>query len=319
MLNTNDALNAPCFLVGAERSGTTLLRLMLDSHPEIAFAAEMEFIVTDLPETGWPAMEEYRRRLRASRVFVDTGFSVDPTLSYCGLMNSFLDQKLRRSGPNIRVVGGTVHYHFDRLLRIWPKARFIHLVRDPRDVARSCVAMGWAGNAWAGVGQWIEAEDTWDAMKERLSPQRYVELSFEELIRNTEPSLARVCALLGVAYTPAMLDYADRSSYERPNPGLVEQWKRKMRMEDVQLVEARLGYRLEARGYAPSGNPRIRITTGMERRLRVQDRLGKVRFGIERYGLGNMAQSFVARRLRLKEWETRVRIQRHTIDRAYIK
>jgi hypothetical protein len=319
MIEAPNVLDCPVFLVGAERSGTTLLRLMLDSHPEVAFAAEMEFVVTHLPDSGWPDMEEYVRQLRASRVFVDSGFSVNGRRSYCELMNSFLLQKLRRGGPGKRVVGGTVHYCFDRLLRIWPEARFIHLVRDPRDVARSVVAMGWAGNAWAGAQQWIEAEQTWDEMKKTLPAQRYVELRFEDLVRNPEAALTRVCGLLEVPYSPRMMDYAENSSYERPNPGLVEQWKRKMPREDVRLVESRVGELLQARRYERSAYPGLVVTPDLERRLRRGDRLGKIRFGLRRYGVGNMAASFLSRRLRLKAVERAVRIRRHAIDRAYIK
>jgi hypothetical protein len=63
-----------------------------------------------------------------------------------------------------------VHRHYDRLLRLWPEARFIHLVRDPRDVASSCIGMGWAGNVWTGVTRWIEAERLWDEVRGDLAP-----------------------------------------------------------------------------------------------------------------------------------------------------
>ena len=65
-------------------------------------------------------------------------------------------------------VVGREYAMVDRLTRIWPDARFIHLVRDPRDVARSVIPMGWAGNTWVGVERWMEAERLWDRVRSSL-------------------------------------------------------------------------------------------------------------------------------------------------------
>src|SRR6185369_10561789 len=97
-----------------------------------------------------------------------TGFTVDRSLSYPQLIDSFLQQQRARS--NKPLVGATVHRHFDRLLRIWPVARFVHLVRDGRDVARSVIEMGWAGNLWTGCDRWIDAEQLWAKFSQMLPP-----------------------------------------------------------------------------------------------------------------------------------------------------
>ena len=65
-----DMLPSPFFLVGAERSGTTLTRLMFDSHPLIAFFFEFEYSVDMMPEAqGWPDLREYHEFLRPDRIF----------------------------------------------------------------------------------------------------------------------------------------------------------------------------------------------------------------------------------------------------------
>jgi hypothetical protein len=305
--------------VGSECSGTTMLRLMLDGHPEIACASEMEFAVSELPAEGWPPVESYVDWLQTSRIFLDTGFRADRRLPYPELMNSFLRQKLDWGGPGKHIVGGTLHRHFDRVLRLWPEARFIHLVRDPRDVAASCKEMGWAGNAWAGVEPWIATETLWEALRMGLPPQQYTELSFEDLCCDPVGALTGLCRFLGVRFHPAMLDYPKRTTYPFPEPDLAEEWKRGMAPEDVRLVEARAGALLEGRGYTASGLPRLTVTPSMERRLRRQDRWGRVRCGIRRYGLGNMVAGYVSRRLGLQGMQKRVRTWRHTIDQAHLK
>ena len=143
-------IGSPVFLVAAERSGTTMLRLMLSTIRRSPGAAT-GYAVNLMPESGgWPDLAAYREFLLTNRIFrLGHGFEIDPNLSYPELVNSFLEQLQRRTGKPI--VGALVHRHFDRLLRIWPDARFIHLIRDGRDVARSCIGMGWAGSVWTGT------------------------------------------------------------------------------------------------------------------------------------------------------------------------
>ena len=212
----------PFFLVGSERSGTTLLRLMLAHHRAIECAPEFEFLVEEVPDGGgWPELGSYYEWLATNRIFQPYGFAIDETLDYPGLMKSFLAQYGQRTGKPLQ--GATCHKHFDRLLRIWPCARFVHIVRDGRDVARSCMAMGWAGNVWAGAERWIAAEELWASLRARLAPQQAFELRYEDLIRSSERELARLCAFLGADYDPGMLDYSHNSTYERPDPNLIGQ------------------------------------------------------------------------------------------------
>ena len=199
-------LEGPVFLVGSERSGTTLLRLMFDHHPQVAFFFEFEYSVTRMPETsGWPDLEEYYDFLEQNRIFRAARLTIDKGLDYPHLIDNFLRQKQRRDGKP--VVGATVHYEFDRLLRIWPDARFIHLVRDGRDVARSVIAMGWAGNMYMAVEPWLRAETLWSSLSGRLPADRWMEIRFEKVVSEPETVLTRFCEFIGVPYDPMMLEY----------------------------------------------------------------------------------------------------------------
>jgi len=312
-------IERPVFLVGAERSGTTMLRLMLDHHPAIAFASESEYMVDWVTDDGcFPPIETYREHLAADRIFQAGHYHFDPNLNYPELVNSFLVQRRDRSGKPL--VGATVHRSFDRLLHIWPDARFLHIIRDPRDVARSVIGMGWAGNVWTGLAKWLEAEQCWNRLQARLLPDRLVELKFEDLLKNPPGELARCCALFGLEYDPRMLSYPERSTYEAPDPTLSYQWRRKLSEREVQLVEARVGSLLTDRGYEPSGLPPIEVTPGLQRRLRWQDRRYRVAFRMKRYGLKLYTEDFLARRLGGPDrWREDVRQRIHQVDRAYLK
>ncbi len=309
---------SPVFLVGSERSGTTLLRLMLDHHSEVAFQSEFEFSVELVSDSGvFPEIGTYRTWLSLDRVFIDSGFRIDPSLDFPELVDSFLVQKRDQSRkPN---VGATVHRHFDRLLDVWPDARFIHLLRDPRDVARSTIPMGFAGNLWAGAARWVEAETTWSVLREKLSEDRWIELHYEDLIREPEARLGELCLFLGVSYDPGMLEYSESSSYGPPDPSVAERWRGTLTERDLGLIEGRVGSLLEERGYQPSGAPAIEVTPGLVRKLQWEDRIGKLRFRIKRYGPALFLAELVARRAGIKPLHTFVMMRMHDITRQHLR
>lgn len=311
-------IRSPFFLVGAERSGTTLLRLMLDKHPELAWCSEFEYAVDMMTDSEkWPALEEYRPWLETNRVFQINDFEVDPSLGYPELVNSFLEQKRDRDGKQL--VGATVHRHFDRLLRIWPGAKFIHLIRDPRDVARSCIRMGWAGNVWTGIRLWIEAERLWESLKRGLAENDIFEIQYESLITDPQGTLEGLCRFLGIEYDPVMLTYHEDSPYPPPDPRQLQKWRKKMQKREVQLVEARAGQLIAAKGYDLSGYPEIEVTEAEQRRLRRNDRWVRARFRVRMYGWRLFLANFLARRLRLKQWQKNVRLKMNEVEDRLVK
>lgn len=311
-------IERPFFIVGSERSGTTLLRLMLDHHPRLACHFEFEHAVQRVGDDGsFPDLEEFIQWLPTARSFSTSGATIDPSLDYCSLIDDFLEQKRRRDGKEF--VGATVHKHFDRLLYIWPEARFLHLVRDPRDVAPSCVAMGWAGNVWGGMERWLDAERLWDAFVTRLPVAHYHELKYEDLIRDARMTLSRVCDFLGVAFDEAMFSYVETTTYDAPNPARVEPWRTRAAPRDIQLVEARSGPLLTRRGYSPSDLPRLDISARERAVLEVENRLRRRLFHIKRYGLLLYAAENVTRRLRMRSLHSLCSNRMDVIDEGFIK
>lgn len=277
-------ISQPVFLIGAERSGTTLLRLMLKSHSHLSWCYEFEYSVDLIShEGGWPALEDYYEWLSTHRVFQATNFQIDRQLNYPQLVNSFLIQQKNREGKPL--IGATVHRHFDRLLKIWPDAKFIHIVRDGRDVARSCIGMGWVGNVWTGVERWIEAENLWADLKQSLSEEQQIEITYEALITQTEVTLTKLCDFMGIAFEPEMLDYYKTSSYDLPSPKLVYQWKQKLSDREIQLVESRISQMLVERNYQLSGLSALKVDGFLEKKLRLQCRSKRVGFRIKQLGL----------------------------------
>jgi hypothetical protein len=166
----------------------------------------------------------------------------------------------------------------------------VHLVRDPRDVARSVLQRGWAGNIYQASGFWIQAEDCWDSLASRVSTDQVIELHYEDLVTETEAELSRICTFLGVEFAPAMLDYqVDAQQYPPPDRSLASQWKTKLSPRDVALVERRTSNRLERRGYARSDYPPTTVGPLKHQLLLSAGRVRQLRTKVNRYGLGLVA------------------------------
>ncbi|MCE9659303.1 MAG: sulfotransferase [Burkholderiales bacterium] len=287
---------APFFLVGAPRSGTTVLRLLLGHHPRICRCDEIEYVASAIAgRTDWPEVASYVRDLPQHIDFRSSGFVPDASLSFPELVNDFFVQL--RAADGCELAGATVHNHFDELLRIWPDARFIHLDRDPRDVARSCVAMGWAGNAWAGAEFWMRADAAWSRLCAVLPEDRRLEVKFDGLASDAEAELSRITAFLGVDFDPEMLEIERDTTYRRPHPRGACSWRDDASEDEVRQVEARLGPRLLAAGHAPSGLPPLRLSPLGRVALQLGHRIGRMRSSQKRYGLLLWAAASLARRL----------------------
>jgi hypothetical protein len=271
---------------------------MLDHHPRIAFNGESEYIVAQISDQGaFPETARYRQWLERDRIFQGSRFSVDARLDFVALVNDFLSQKRLRDGKEI--VGATVHWHFRRLHSVWPRAKYIYLYRDGRDVAHSVMRMGWAGNVYVAADRWLAAETEWDALRTALHPDRWIELRYENLVADARAELQRVCAFLGVEYSDKMFDYVNTSTYAAPDSRLNHQWKTGMRIADVQRLEAKLGGRLLSRGYELSGHPQIPVAALARRYLYLHSRTRAFLFRLRRYGVALTFQEMLARRFGL--------------------
>lgn len=318
-MNYNSSMiSKPTFLVGAERSGTTLLRLMLSHHPHLAWSSEFEYVVDKITDNGdFPDLHQYYQWLETHRIFQARNFKIDETLDYAQLVNSFLWQW--KNHHDKELIGATVHRHFDRLLKIWPDARFIHLIRDGRDVARSCIGMGWAGNVWTGVERWLEAESLWNQLKSEISEDRYLEIIYEKLITDPVSTLTKICDFLGLEYDQQMLDYDQKTTYDQPDPKLIQQWRKKLSDYEIRLVESRASALLQDRGYKLSGLPPLEVTPLTKRKLRSQDWWFKVKFRIERFGLSLFLADYLSRKLNIKPLNKKVTLKMNEISTRYLK
>lgn len=309
----------PVFIVASERSGTTLLRLMLDGHPDLTWCHEFSYVVDQLGQNGaLPDLESYYSHLELDRVFQSAGFDIDKRLDYEELVNSFLLQRLDTHGG--RIVGANVHRGIARLPQIWPNARYIHLVRDPRDVAASIIEQGWYGCYWHAADHWARAEDEWEQLRETLDDHQYIEVTFESLIANPESTLAQACDFIGVTYTDDVLEnYVAGTDYEPVDPTRIQPWRHQVSVEDLGLVEARSADLLQRRGYELSGEEIPSLGAADLKRLDRLDRRKRIRARIEIYGLRLTLAEMTTRLFGLRRSWRRQRQRMNDVERRRLK
>lgn len=303
------------FLVASVRSGSTLLRLMLDAHPEISNPGECDFLFDQVDDDGrLPDPAEYAKWLAANRIFLAKKLQVSPG-PYRELMDSF--QQQLAAGAGVLVMN--VHRHFERIPFVFPGARYIHLVRDPRDVARSCIALGWAGNVYHGADIWQQAELSWRRLRARLRSDQFIEVKYEDLINDVNGGLRAICRFLGVEYSEQMMSYATNSTYSLPDKALLGQWKKRYTPRELQLVEGKIGALLAEHGYEAGGHGAIRPGRWQSLQLSMQNRLSRARFQIRRYGWRLYLEDHLASRIGPARWQHSCQLRRGQIDALHLK
>ncbi|WP_447746486.1 sulfotransferase family protein [Pseudomonas nicosulfuronedens] len=212
-------------IVGVPRSGTTLLRFMLDAHSQLAIPPETGFLqseallrstvpprqlarqLTRLPESA-PAWSDFA--LDADH-FVEAAACLPQSAGLPQVLRLFYRLYAARLGKP-RVGDKTPSYlqHIRAIAEQLPEARFIHILRDGRDVALS-----W-GKTWFAperepellVGRW--AQSIREA-REQARDLPYLELRYDQLLNDPQMQIRRIGEFIELDYHPAMLDYHRRT------------------------------------------------------------------------------------------------------------
>jgi hypothetical protein len=218
-----DRRPATPWVVGVGRSGTTLLRMMLDAHPDLAIPAETHFVpaVIEAAKRG-AGPDQLAALITDARTWDDFGLDAAllgrriaalGTADAAAVLRCFYELYAERQQKTRWGDKTPIYVKEMRTIgAVLGEARFIHLIRDGRDVALSRRRRG------MGAGKPIaDTAQRWRGRIERARSQakrlrgRYVELRFEDLVADPEPALRRICELIELEYDPAMLGYHRRA------------------------------------------------------------------------------------------------------------
>lgn len=319
----DSALEAPVFILGATRSGTTVLGLMLGHHPDIAHASELEWVWDGMQDGKEPNLAEYHEWLTTNRSFMFHKLRIDPALGFRALTRDLLRQ-VRDSHAGVsarekRELVCQVHRHYEQALITFPRARFIHIVRDGRDVCASWIKFGWLGNGYEGGQRWKQSVEEWDAVKALIPPSQRIELRFEELIAKPEAELQRLCDFLKLAYDPSTLRYHEHSTYQPVDPGQAGKWRTQLSASDLRMFESLAASELTKNGYALSGQP-LHALRGLGRlKASVDDKVKHHRARMQKFGVMLWSKDIATRVLGLDEAHKRAQLEMDAVEDRLVR
>jgi hypothetical protein len=295
--------NPYLFIVGCPRSGTTLLQRIMDSHSQIAITPETHWIPSYLRKftrrspDGAVTARFVSRLLRYHR-FSDMGLGRDgleripyrrERFGYSRFVSAIFD--CYGQAHDKPLVGDKTPGYarsIPLLHALWPAAKFVHLLRDGRDVCLSAIDWKKPGKLLARSPTWKADPATtaalwwdWHVRLGRqegmpLGPESYLEVRYEALVAHPADEISRLCAFLGIAFEEAMLRFHEGRTKTDPEldskdawlpitPGLRD-WRSQMAAEAVERFEAAAGDLLGELGYSRSfPNPSADAVEHVER------------------------------------------------------
>ncbi len=275
--DADGAGRGPIFIGGLDRSGTSLIYALLASHPRIAMTRRTNWWSYFYGQYGDLAsdanldrllgvMARYRRhrKLQTDLAALREDFRAGPP-EYGRLFGLMQDQHAARLGkPRWGDKSLHTERYADRVFGDFPEARIIHMLRDPRDRYAS-VLKRWKrlrGGVGAATAAWLASVRLGERNAE-AHPGRYLILRYEDLARDPETTLRRVCDFIGERFEPAMLgmEGADdfrssggNSSYGGFDVGVIStrsigRYRESISASEVAFIERRAGSDMATHGY----------------------------------------------------------------------
>ena len=262
---------APIFIGGAGRSGTTLLRVILDSHPNICCGPELK-VTPHLAKT-WEVFQKCNLALEPYEISQS-----DITQLFRKLLQDLVARKLKKEGKRriAEKTPGNIQC-IQQLHYIFPESPLIHVIRDGRDVVCSLMTMDWinplTGEPMEMVSDIRKASEYWveqmkwgaATLKNTAARKKYIELRYENLVSSPEPLLRRLFEILEEPWSPKLLEFykqerdlAGESSAEQVRQPIykkaVSRWEKDLTGKDKDIVKEVAGEMLIKTGYAKDRN-----------------------------------------------------------------
>jgi len=281
ILSREPTTTGPFFIVGSGRSGSTLLRMMLAAHSRLSIPPETWYLLPlvkrfsfDRPlnqdeieaavamiigHYRWPDLKLSAQEFRTSVNQLARPYLRD-------LVEVVYRWHMQAEGK-VRWGDKTPAYIeiLPELARMYPDSRFIHLIRDGRDVTKSFQATDWVAGPWLHdkAQEWIRAlECHWRWIRSDIR-DRILEVRYEKLVLETEATLREICRFIGEEFEPRMLSWERQVDKLLPpreakvhaklktriSAESVSRWKREMTAREMFVAEAFMGSHLMRLGY----------------------------------------------------------------------
>ena len=262
------------FILGAPRSGTTMLQMALNRHSQIVIPPETAFFTL---------LTRSRRgqRLHWRRIRKDLGLALEPPQRRIRPGPEAREWFLRMAEAYLRKLGRTDISHFGEkspehqrrvplIRRTFPEARYVLIVRDGRDVALSLSEVPWMpGDLYLGFALWLHYFKIQVRLLRDLPGRIYV-VRYEDLVIHPAERFAGVLTFLGLPYEAKVAEGAGNREgvpeFEYPYKGLalepitdarVGRWRRQLTARQIATLERMGGDALRSLGYEPATEGRV--------------------------------------------------------------
>ena len=253
-------IRSPIFIGGQRRSGTTLVRVLLNRHPHIACGPESKFVQHPSFVTWHERLaEEWSERVERY------GFGRDEVdRAMAALVDNLFTRYQRREGKRRWAEKTPTNIlRIDYLLRLFPHAQFLHVLRDPRDTYCAIRERTRTDKPhWAKFTPRRSAEDwcasilagkTW-----RRAPDRYYEMRYEELVHEPEATMRGVLEFLREPWDARILDPATDNQeacqakirHDRILPSSVGRWRTELSNTELDEIQSIAGELMVELGYS---------------------------------------------------------------------
>lgn len=276
------------FVTGCPRSGTTLLQLMVSSHPEISICPEtlsLQTLVEQCPVRGelTESQTEHLKHIILSDAKlgawrIDCDRYLDEVRRYESItLRAAIEHMLKfwrdATRPSAHIIGNKKEFYLkyaELIMEMFPNARFVSIVRDGRAVVSSMIRHidVLRDNVHRSVLMW-----RWLVHRGRNLAIRYPasfrEVRYETLVENPEATCREICEFIGVPYSAQMLAYhgsdvrargvlqghdeKHRFTEQQVTGERTDRWREELTAEQIRVIELLAGRELEMCGYAPSG------------------------------------------------------------------
>ena len=233
---TYSTLDNPVFIIGTQRSGTTLLSRILTAHPRIFIQNEINVkkIFSD-NITKTEIIENLNTQIELRH-----GLNIDNLLAKQGKdIFGIKDPEL------------TVYLY--KLQLFIPNSKFILIIRDGRAVVNSYKENKWGlgTNAYTGAIRWkIEVQAQQSFMDKY--PENFLLIRFEDLVANLEKTVRKICEHLDITFDEKILEYnkikahfvknaSNINTDQMPNQKYVEKWKSRLSGTEIDIIESVAG------------------------------------------------------------------------------
>ncbi|HED36483.1 MAG TPA: sulfotransferase [Gammaproteobacteria bacterium] len=269
----------PFFVVGSDRSGTTMLMMMLDAHPNLGVSRESWFLIE--------LMDALPLHGSLNQQQVDMAYDIihqHPRWQRWNIPDSELASHLKKlNNPDLAELVETVFQldlgrsektrwgdktpayvrEIKRIHSMFPQACFIHIIRDARDVCISLRNVGWHGPSLRHMARyWRNEVNSGIEAGKTIGSDIYLQIPYEKLVTDTEATLREICSFLGEPFETNMLAWYDLTAKKTagrpmkfqtklnraPHPDDIGRWKKEMTSLDVAVVEAYAGDTMDKAG-----------------------------------------------------------------------